>query len=343
MLRLVTFPFARPTNRLLSMDDFDPEAIQEVLAHAAELKAGRTPTTGSAPLAGRSVALIFEKPSLRTRVSFEVGIARLGGTPVSLHDSEIGLGVRESVKDATLTLERYVDAIVARVRDHKLLQEMADAASIPVINALSDVEHPLQALADALTLVEHLGDVRGRQLVYVGDGNNVAASLLLVGASLGINVRVVTPPGYEPDAGVVKRATAIGRGTGSRIELARDPVAGVLGADAVYTDTWVSMGQETEQAERMAAFPPYALTARLLANAPDAIVMHCLPAHRGLEIESEVLDGPQSVVLDQAENRMWVQMAVLLRLIRPRRMSLGEPIQLPLAIGSRTTGRPARA
>jgi ornithine carbamoyltransferase len=323
------------------MDDFDPEAIQEVLAHAAELKAGRTPTTGSAPLAGRSVALIFEKPSLRTRVSFEVGIARLGGTPVTLHDSEIGLGVRESVKDATLTLERYVDAIVARVRDHQLLEEMAGAASIPVINALSDVEHPLQALADALTLIEELGDVRGRQLVYVGDGNNVAASLLLVGASVGINVRVVTPAGYEPDLAIVERAVAIGRRTGAHIELMRDPVAGVRGADAVYTDTWVSMGQEAEQAERLAAFPPYAVTKKLLANAPTAIVMHCLPAHRGLEIESDVLDGPRSVVLDQAENRMWVQMAVLLRLIPPRRISLGEPIQLPLAIGSRTTGRPA--
>ena len=334
--------FTRPTHQLLSMADLDPLAIDEVLEHAAALKAGRSPTIGSAPLAGRSVALIFEKPSLRTRVSFEVGIARLGGTPVTLHDSEIGLGVRESVKDATLTLERYVDAIVARVRNHALLEEMAGIASIPVINALSDREHPLQALADALTLREHLGDVRGKQLVYVGDGNNVAASLIVVAASLGVNIRVVTPPGYEPDPEIVEQAVAIGRGTGSRFELMHDPVAGIRGAHAVYTDTWISMGQEAEQADRLAAFPPYALTARLMANAPRALVMHCLPAHRGWEIESEVLDGPQSVVLDQAENRMWVQMAVLVRLIPARRASLGEPIQLPLAIGSRTMGRPAR-
>jgi ornithine carbamoyltransferase len=336
-------PFARPFLDLLSMADLDPEAIGELLDHAAALKAGRTPTPGSAPLAGRSVALIFEKPSLRTRVSFEVGIARLGGSSVTLHDSEIGLGVRESVKDATLTLERYVDAIVARVNRHELLTEMAGHASIPVINALSDREHPLQALADALTLREHFGEPRGKQLVYVGDGNNVCASLVIAAASLGFHVRVVTPPGYEPDPDVIERAGAIARGTGARIELMFDPVAGIKGADAVYTDTWVSMGDEDQRAERMAVFPPYALTAGLLKGAPDALVMHCLPAHRGLEIEDAVIDGPNSVVLDQAENRMWVQMAVLQRLIPAQRASLEEPIQLPLAIASRTPGRPARA
>ncbi|MEA2623430.1 MAG: ornithine carbamoyltransferase [Chloroflexota bacterium] len=340
----MTVPFARPVAHLLSMADLDPASIEETLEHAAALKAGRPPTTAGAPLAGRSVALIFEKPSLRTRVSFEVGISRLGGQPISLHDSEIGLGVRESVQDATRTLERYVDAIVARVRDHSLLEQMAEVASIPIVNALSDVEHPCQALADALTLQEQLGDLRGRQLVFVGDGNNVAASLILVGASLGMNVRAVTPTGYEPDPSIVERAVLIGRGTGARIELMHDPVAGVRGADAVYTDVWTSMGHEAEQEARQRAFPPYALTASLMANAPDAIVMHCLPAHRGEEIDSEVLDGPRSVVLDQAENRLWVQMAVLQRLIRPRRATLGypEPVQLPLAIGSRTTGRPAR-
>ncbi len=340
----MTIPFARSSGRLLSIDDLDPEAIAEVLDSAVALKSGRSPSAGSAPLAGRSVALIFQKPSLRTRVSFEVGVARLGGTPVVLNANEIGLGTREAVKDAVLTLERYVDAIVARVNDHDVLEEMVSVASIPVINALSDVEHPCQALADAMTLREELGDFAGRQLVFVGDGNNVAASLMLVAASLGLNVRVVTPPEYEPDASIVDRAISLGHDSGATIELGHDPVAGVAGADAVYTDVWTSMGQEDEADVRRIAFAPYAVNTELLSHAPDAIVMHCLPAHRGEEIASEVLDGPRSVVLDQAENRMWVQMAVLLRLIRPRRVSLGspEPVQLPLAIGSRSSGRPAR-
>jgi ornithine carbamoyltransferase len=340
----VTIPFGRSSGRLLSIDDLDPDAIEEILDSAVALKGGRSPSAGSAPLVGRSVALIFQKPSLRTRVSFEVGVARLGGTPVVLNASEIGLGTREAVKDAVLTLERYVDAIVARVNDHGVLEEMASVASIPVINALSNVEHPCQALADVMTLREQLGDFAGRQLVFVGDGNNVAASLILAAAALGLDVRAVTPPGYEPDASIVDRAMALGRETGATVELGHDPVAGVLGADAIYTDVWTSMGQEAEAEVRRVAFRPYAVTAELLRNAPDAIVMHCLPAHRGEEIESAVLDGPRSVVLDQAENRMWVQMAVLLRLIRPRRASLGfsEPVQLPLAIGSRSQGRPAR-
>jgi len=338
-------PFGRPVGRLLAMDDFDPETIADTLEHAAELKAGRSPTVGVTPLAGRSVALIFEKPSLRTRVSFEVGIARLGGSSVVLHDAEVQLGVRESVRDATLTLERYVDAIVARVKDHQVLEEMAAVASVPVVNALSDIEHPCQALADVMTLQEHLGDVAGRQLVFIGDGNNVCASLVVAAASAGVNVRVITPAGYELDPDIVQRAREIGEGTGAVIALSHDP-ADVAGADAVYTDVWTSMGQESQSAERRAAFQGYGVTAALLAErAPAAIVMHCLPAHRGEEIESAVLDGPSSVVLDQAENRMWVQMAVLLRLIRPRRqrLSFPEPVQLPLAIGSRTSGRPAPA
>jgi ornithine carbamoyltransferase len=340
----VTIPFARGSGRLLSIDDLDPEAIVEILDSAAALKSGRSPTAGSAPLAGRSVALIFQKASLRTRVSFEVGVARLGGTPVVLNANEIGLGTREAVKDAVLTLERYVDAIVARVSDHDVLEEMASVASIPVINALSDVEHPCQALADALTLREELGEFAGRQLVFIGDGNNVAASLILVAASLGLNVRAITPPGYEPDPSIVDRAIALGHESGATIEIGHDPVAGAQGADAIYTDVWTSMGQEAEAEARRVAFRPYAVTTELLRHAPGAIVMHCLPAHRGEEVESEVLDGPRSVVLDQAENRMWVQMAVLLRLIRPRRAFLGfpEPVQLPLAIGSRSPGRPAR-
>jgi ornithine carbamoyltransferase len=329
------------TGRLLSVADFEAEAIDELLEHAAALKAGRTPTAGGAPLAGRSVALIFEKPSLRTRVSFEVGIARLGGTPIVLHDAEIGLGARESVADATLTLERYVDAIVARVRSHALLEEMSEAASIPVINALSDREHPVQALSDLLTLWEQLGELAGRRLVFIGDGNNVCASLLIAAASVGMDVRAVTPSGYEPDPVLVAIARERAFASGGSVEISHDPIHGVEGADAIYTDVWTSMGHEAERAERLAVFPPYAVTDELVSRAPEAVVMHCLPAHRGEEIDSSVLDGPQSVVLDQAENRLWMQMAILVRLMRSSSASEDEPIQLRLAIASRSRSRRA--
>jgi ornithine carbamoyltransferase len=299
---------------------------------------------GPPPLAGRAVALIFQKPSLRTRVSFEVGITRLGGTPVLLSGDEVGLGTREAPTDVARTLERYVDLIVARVFDHGLLEELADAASIPVINALSDVEHPCQALADLMTLREHWDEVAGRQLVFVGDGNNVAASLLLVGALAGLNVRVVTPDGYEPAPSVVERACELAEASGARIEVSSDPFTGIAGADAVYTDVWASMGQEEQAARRRQIFRPYAITPELLEQAPDALVMHCLPAHRGEEIASEVIDGPRFLAFEQSENRLWVQMALLIRLSRARRpgSALPEPLQLPLAIGSRTTGHPAR-
>ena len=235
----MAIPFTRAPNRLLSISDLDATGVSELLEHAAALKAGRSPATGGASLAGRSVALIFEKPSLRTRVSFEVGIARLGGTPIVLHGEEVGLGSRESARDVARTLERYVDLIVARVFDHALLEELAGYAVVPVVNALSDVEHPCQALADLLALKEHWGVLAGRQLVYVGDGNNVAASLLLAGASVGMHVRVVSPAGYGPDDGIVARARAIGRvqrrphrgrrGSGGRCARRRRRLHGCLG------------------------------------------------------------------------------------------------------------------
>jgi len=203
------------------------------------------------------------------------------------------------------------------VFDHSLLEDLAAAASIPVINALSDTEHPCEALADVMALGEHLGDLTGRQLVYLGDGNNVAASLMLAGASLGLHVRVIGPAGYAPDPEIVERARAIARATGSRIELGDDPRAGVEGADAVYTDVWASMGQEAQAERRRDIFRPYAITSELLHAVPDALVMHCLPAHRGDEIASDVLDGPRSIVFDQAEDRLWTQMALMLRLMRP--------------------------
>ncbi len=308
--------------RFLSVADLDADGIVGVLRLALALKAGRAPTAGRAlparPLDGRAVALVFQKPSLRTRVSFEVGITRLGGTPVVLVGDEVGLGSREAPRDVARTLDRFCDAIVARVFDHSLLEELADSSVIPVINALSDAEHPCQALADMMVLAERWGGVEalaGRQLVYVGDGNNVAASLLLAGASLGLHVRWVGPEGYEPSSLIVGRARHLAEETGSRIELGHDPVTGVVGADAVYTDVWASMGQEEQAERRREVFRRYAITRQLLEGAPNALVMHCLPAHRGDEIASEVLDGPNSIVFDQAEDRMWVQMALLITLM----------------------------
>jgi len=342
----MTIPFTPLPSRFLSVTDLDPDGIVDLLDLADALKQGRSPAVDSAPLAGRSVALIFQKPSLRTRVSFEVGVARLGGQPVVLSGKEVGLGARETVSDVAKTLERYVDAIVARVFDHGILEALADAVSIPVINALSDAEHPCQALADLQVLREHLGPLAGRQLVFVGDGNNVAASLLLAGASVGMHTRVVCPARYAPDGGILTRAQAIGVTTGARIEVAHDPVTAVQGADAVYTDVWASMGQEGEAELRRPIFSPFRVTRTMMAAAPDALVLHCLPAHRGEEIDADVLDGPRSIVFDQAENRLWAQMAVLLRLMRPVRplvdaATLPEPTPLPVAIGSRSPGRPA--
>jgi ornithine carbamoyltransferase len=338
----MAIPFIPPPSRLLSVTDLDPAGILDVLDLADALKRGGW-DHAAPPLAGRAVALVFEKPSLRTRVSFEVGVARLGATPVVLSGKEVGLGTRETVPDVGRTLERYVDAIVARVFDHAILDALAEVVSIPVINALSDEEHPCQALADLMVLREHLGSLHGRQLVFIGDGNNVAASLLLAGASVGMHVRVACPAAYAPAPSVVARASLIGEGTGARVEVTHDPAAAIAGADAVYTDVWASMGQEDEAEARRPAFSGFRLTNGLLSSAPDALVLHCLPAHRGEEIDPDVLDGPNSIVFDQAEDRLWVQMAVLLRLVRPRRpaSSMGEPFQLPLAIGSRTSGRPA--
>ena len=306
--------------RFLSVTDIDPRGIADLLTLARALKAGQMPGPDRTPLAGRAVALIFQKPSLRTRVSFEVGIARLGATPVVLVGEEVGLGSREVPRDVAHTLERYVDAIVARVFDHSLLQDLAAASRVPVLNALSDAEHPCQALADLMALAGHWGGIdalAGHQLVYVGDGNNVAASLLLAGASVGLHVRIASPEGYEPDPLIVHRARHIAEQTGATIELTTDPVGAVAGADAVYTDVWASMGQEEQAERRREVFRTYAITRGLLEHAPDALVMHCLPAHRGDEITSEVLDGPRSIVFDQAEDRLWVQMALLLRLMRP--------------------------
>ena len=309
---------------VLSVADLGGTEITEVVEHALALKT-LAPTDGRARLlAGRWVALVFDKPSLRTRVSFEVGIQRLGGGTTTLSGSEIGLGSREPLADIAQTLSRYVDAIVIRMLSHAGIAEIAAASSVPVVNALSELEHPCQALADLLTLREHLGSIRGRRLAYVGDGNNVCHSLLLAGAAVGLNVHVATPRGYAPNREIVAQAQHLAKRNGAVIEIGNDPSAAVNGADAVYTDVWASMGAEHEAAERRRGFAGFRLTADLLRGAPDALVMHCLPAHRGEEIDADVIDGPRSVVFDQAENRLHAQQALLVHLLnrgRPARVA----------------------
>jgi len=293
----------------LSTDDLTADELEALLDRAAELKADRS---ASNALAGRTVAMIFEKPSTRTRVSFEVGIAELGGHALPLSNAELQLGRGETIEDTGMVLSRYVHAIVVRTFAQERLERLAAAATVPVVNALSDLEHPCQALADLLTIRERKGKLKGVRLTYVGDGNNVAHSLLLAGALAGMEVAVATPPGYEPIPQIAKRAAEIAESTGGGVEVTTDAVAAVTGTDVVYTDVWASMGQEGEAEERRLIFAPYQLNAVLLARAADgAIVLHCLPAHRGEEITDDVIDGPHSVVWDQAENRLHTQKALL--------------------------------
>jgi ornithine carbamoyltransferase len=334
-----SLPKFRPTGQadLLSIADLGPDGIADVVDHALVLKSqGGAAVAATRPLAGRHAALLFDKPSLRTRVSFEVGIHRLGGTTTTMSASDVGLGSREPIGDIARTLSRYVDVIVARIHDHEDLVALAAGADVPVINALSSWEHPCQALADLVTLREQLGGLAGRTLAYLGDGNNVLHSLLLAGSAVGLNVRVATPAGYEPDPAILDEAELLAHASGAHIELGHDPVAAVRGTDAVYTDVWASMGFEGEAVDRARVFAPFRLTAALLAEAPGAIVMHCLPAHRGQEIDADVIDGPSSVVFDQAENRLWAQQAVILRLLqRNRRWSAAPARQAArIAIGS---------
>jgi ornithine carbamoyltransferase len=298
----------------LSVDDLSPAELDDLLDLAAKVKSD--PAAYAEGLRGRSVALIFEKPSTRTRVSFEVGVAELGGHPVVLSSTELQLGRGETIEDTGNVLSRYVDAIVLRTFEQERLEVLAGAASVPVVNSLSDFEHPCQALADLLTVRERLGALTGRVLTYLGDGNNVAHSLLLAGAKAGMTVRVATPPGFEPIPQVVQRATEIAAETGGAIVTTDDARAASAGADVLYTDVWASMGQEAEADERMLIFPLYQLNQDLVdVAADDVVVLHCLPAHRGQEITGEVLDGPRSAVWDQAENRLHTQKALLLRLL----------------------------
>lgn len=299
---------------LLTGTEWGAKAVRELFSQAADIKA--RPQQYRTALAGRFVGLILEKPSLRTRVSFEVGMGSMGGGAVFLDHTVTRLGERESIPDVARNLSRWVQGIVARVFEQRELDLLAEYASIPVINALSDRYHPCQGYADFFTLEEHFGKLRGFKLAYVGDGNNVCNSLLTIGARVGAEVRVATPAGYEPQAEIVAEARRAARSTGGKIELFTAPEEAVTGAQGVYTDVWASMGQESETAARAKIFAPYQVNAELMRHAAaDAVFLHCLPAHRGSEVTDEVMDSPRSVVFDQAENRMHVQKAILLRLL----------------------------
>jgi ornithine carbamoyltransferase len=301
---------------LVSVEQLSTLEVRDLLELAVELK-DEWGKGGNRPvLAGKTLGMVFQKPSLRTRVSFEVGMSQLGGRAMYLSPQEIRLGQRESVADVARVLSRFVDGIMARVFDHADVEGLAAYASVPVINGLSDYVHPCQGLSDVLTIFEKRGALQGLVLAYVGDGNNVAHSLLFTGSKVGMEVRVSTPSGYEPSDEVVSKATEFARETGGRVVLDADPRSAVSGADIVYTDTWASMGQEDDREARLPRFQPYQVNGELLSLAkPDALVMHCLPAHRGEEITDEVIDGPQSAVLDQAENRMHLQKAILVTLM----------------------------
>jgi ornithine carbamoyltransferase len=298
----------------LSVDDLSATELHSVVSLAARMKT--EPRLHADALAGRSVALIFEKSSTRTRVSFEVGVAQLGGHPVTLSSSDLQLGRGETIEDTGRVLSRYVDAIVLRTFEQERLEALAGAADVPVVNALSNFEHPCQALADLLTIEERLGSPQGRVLTFVGDGNNVAHSLLLAGAKAAMTVRVATPVGFEPIPQVVERAEEIAAETGGSIEVGTDPAAAATGAHVLYTDVWASMGQEAEAEERALIFRPYQLNESLIALAdPDVLVMHCMPAHRGDEISDGAIDGERSVVVEQAENRLHTEKSLLVFLL----------------------------
>jgi ornithine carbamoyltransferase len=293
---------------LLSINDLNPEELDLLIRTALSMKRDGSP----AVLTGKTIAMLFEKPSLRTRVSFEVGMKQLGGSAIYLSQAEVGLGQREPVDDVARVLSRYVSAIVARTYAQQTLQELADAADTPVINALSDDEHPCQALADLLTVREKKGRLEGVRVAFVGDGNNVAASLAVACGLAGVQFVIASPPGYDLPAGVVSSAREWAQRIGGTVETVISPEDAVKGADVVYTDVWTSMGQESTRRQRLEAFQGYQVDEQLMTLAkPDAIFMHDLPAHRGEEIVEAVIEGPQSVVFDQAENRLHAQKALL--------------------------------
>lgn len=311
---MVPLPKPAPKGDLISINDLGPEGVRAVLELTALIKSSPADFRGA--LAGKHLALFFEKPSLRTRLTFEVGIHSLGGTSFFFDQTGSRLDAREKLSDIAHNLERWVDGIVLRTFDHATVTGIAEHASIPVVNGLSDVEHPCQALADYFTVQEKFGDLRKLHLAYTGDGNNVANSLLLTAACVGGKISIATPPGYEVSANLLAEARRIARHTGASIKVGSDPEAAVCGADAVYTDVWTSMGAESQAESRKSILAPYQVNPKLMAKAArHAVFMHCLPAHRGEEVVDAVMDSPRSVVFDQAENRLHVQKAILVMLL----------------------------
>ena len=306
---------AKPAMKdLVSTRDLSPAEVRSILDLAAVVKA--RPSDFRRTLEGKQLVMFFEKPSLRTRLTFEAGMASLGGTAFFMDQTGGRIDARESLWDIAHNVSRWVDCIVLRTFAHSTVEDMASYASIPVINALSDLEHPCQALADFSVLQERFGNLKNVTVAYVGDGNNVAHSLLLTGAMLGSHVRVATPAGYAPKPDILQAAEEIARETGAKLEILRDPQQAVSGADAVYTDAWASMGQEDETEARIPIFRPYQVNDSLMAKAsPRAVFMHCLPAHRGQEVTDAVMDSTQSVIFDQAEGRLHVQKAILMLLL----------------------------
>jgi ornithine carbamoyltransferase len=301
---------------LLDVATMPRKQILDLLQLAASLKNKQRQGTPHRLLVGKTLGLLFQKPSTRTRVSFEAGMNQLGGHALVLPMSDIQLSRGETVSDTARVLSRYLDGIVIRTYDHAIVEEWAAEATMPVINGLTDHSHPCQALSDLLTIREIKGRLKGINLAYVGDGNNVANSLIEAGVKMGMRVVIGCPSGYQPDQQVIDRARMEGQTPGAAIEVVENPLVAVKEADVVYTDVWISMGREREHARRLRTLTPYQLNRRLLQRAkPDAIVMHCLPAHRGEEITADVLDGPQSVIIDQAENRLHMQKAILSQLL----------------------------
>jgi ornithine carbamoyltransferase len=309
---LPSFGLEKPD--LLSIQELTIPEIEGILNLAHVVKA--RPKEFARALDGKQIVLIFEKPSLRTRLTFEAGIRSLGGSSLFVDQREERIGKRESLPDVAHNLERWMDGIVLRTFEHSTVTQMAEHSSIPVINGLSNLEHPCQALADFFTLKERFDDLRQVKLAYVGDGNNVAHSLLLTGAALGTSISIATPANYEPNPEIVAKACEVASETGAKIQITSDVTRAVDGANVIYTDVWASMGQEHEAGERQRIFAPYQVNSSLMSKAaPDAYFMHCLPAHRGDEVTDEVMDSPASVVFDEAENRLHVQKAILLLLL----------------------------
>ena len=300
----------------LTVGEFSGETLQELLDLAVSIKS-ELKNGGNQPILKYKVlAMVFQKPSLRTRVSFDMGMRQLGGDALYLSPAEIGLGKRESIADVARVLAGYVDIVMARVFDHAHVEELAEWSDIPIINGLSDFNHPCQAMADALTIQEEFGNLKGLNVTYVGDGNNVAVSLMHICAKLGANFTIGNPEGYDMPANAIDQGRKYAAVSGSSITLLNDPQAAVKDADVIYTDTWTSMGQEEETKKRQAVFPPFQVNAQLVAAAkPNVIVLHCLPAHRGEEITDEVADGPHSRLFPQAHNRLHAQKAILVRLL----------------------------